>query len=278
MKKVKFLPIALAVSLGMVMLACSQPVGYVSDNNEAAQTVIPLVASPATAWVNIDLTEQFLGRYCRVIATVTITENSASGPAIAGATVYGNWSGDYSGTVLCRTDFGGRVRVLTNFFTRESGTVTFTVTKIVKNGQEYILSGETSDSTSSGVEYDLTIASTAGGNVTIPGEGTFPYDGERVVDLVATPDAGYRFVEWTGDVGTIADVYDATTTITMNGDYAVTANFVAMYDLTISSAEGGSVTEPGEGVFTYDEGTVVDLVATPDAGYRFDQWTGDVGT
>jgi hypothetical protein len=127
-------------------------------------------------------------------------------------------------------------------------------------------------------QYGLTISSTEGGSVTEPGEGVFTYDEGTVVDLVATPGEGYRFVDWTGDVGTIADVYDASTTITMNGDYSISANFVKQYDLTISSTEGGSVTEPGEGVFTYDEGTVVDLVAEPEEGYRFDAWTGDVGT
>jgi len=74
-------------------------------------------------------------------------------------------------------------------------------------------------------EYDLTISSTAGGNVTTPGEGTFTYDEGEDVTLVVTPDSGYRFVEWTGDIGTIADDEDATTTITMNGDYTITANF-----------------------------------------------------
>jgi hypothetical protein len=127
-------------------------------------------------------------------------------------------------------------------------------------------------------QYGLTISSTEGGSVTEPGEGVFTYDEGTVVDLVATPGEGYRFVDWTGDVGTIADVYDASTTITMNGDYSISANFVKQYDLTISSTEGGSVTEPGEGVFTYDEGTLVDLVAEPEEGYRFDAWTGDVGT
>jgi hypothetical protein len=126
--------------------------------------------------------------------------------------------------------------------------------------------------------YNLAISSTEGGSITEPSEGTFTYDAGTVVDLVATPDDGYRFVEWTGDVGTIADVNAAATTITMNGDYSITANFVAIYDLTISSTEGGSVTEPGEGTFTYDAGTVVDLVATPDDGYRFVEWTGDVST
>jgi len=74
-------------------------------------------------------------------------------------------------------------------------------------------------------KYDLTISSTAGGNVTDPGEGTFIRDEGTDVNLVATPDSGYRFVEWTGDVDDIADDEDATTTITMNDDYTITANF-----------------------------------------------------
>jgi len=48
------------------------------------------------------------------------------------------------------------------------------------------------------------------------------------------------------------------------------------YTLTIHSGAGGSVTEPGEGVFTYQAGKVVDLVATPDQDYRLARWTGDV--
>jgi len=127
-------------------------------------------------------------------------------------------------------------------------------------------------------EYDLTISSTEGGSVTTPGEGTFTYDGGTVLSLVAEAEEGYKFVNWTGHVGTIADVNDATTTITMQGDYSITANFGAAYDLTISSTAGGSVTTPGEGTFTYGEGTVLDLVAVADEGYLFDEWTGDVGT
>lgn len=75
------------------------------------------------------------------------------------------------------------------------------------------------------VQYNLTMASTTGGSATAPGEGTFPYDKGTVVNLVASPVSGYRFVKWTGDVGTVADVNAATTTITINGNYAITANF-----------------------------------------------------
>jgi hypothetical protein len=44
------------------------------------------------------------------------------------------------------------------------------------------------------------------------------------------------------------------------------------------STTGSSVTIPGEGTFTYGEGTVPDLVAEAYAGHLFDEWTGDVST
>jgi hypothetical protein len=125
---------------------------------------------------------------------------------------------------------------------------------------------------------NLTTNSTGGGSVTTLGEDTFTYDEGTVVDLLAVADEGYRFVNWTGNVSTIYDVYAAATTITMNDDYSITAEFVAIYNLTTNSTGGGSVTEPSEGVFTYDEGTVVDLIAAADACYEFINWTGDVGT
>ncbi len=130
-------------------------------------------------------------------------------------------------------------------------------------------------------QYILTISSTPGGEVTTPGEGMFIYDAETVVDLVAEPSEHYHFVGWTGDVGTIAGVYDASTTITMDSSYSITANFELVegwYSLTISSTEGGSVTEPGEGISTHAANTTVDLVAEPDEHYHFGNWTGNVGT
>jgi uncharacterized repeat protein (TIGR02543 family) len=130
------------------------------------------------------------------------------------------------------------------------------------------------------LSYDLTTNSTADGSVTTPGEGTFPYDCGTVVDLVAEAEEGYRFVNWTGDIAGIADVEDAITTITTNGDYSVTANFeqtpLDQFGLIISSTAGGTVTAPGEGTFAYDQGTGVNLVAEAEEGYRFVNWTGDV--
>jgi outer membrane protein assembly factor BamB len=73
--------------------------------------------------------------------------------------------------------------------------------------------------------YFLTIAPPAAGSVIAPGEGIFAYDWGTVVELVAEAEEGYCFVEWTGDVGTIADVNAAETTITMEGNYEIAARF-----------------------------------------------------
>jgi hypothetical protein len=129
--------------------------------------------------------------------------------------------------------------------------------------------------------YSLTISSTPGGEVTTPGEGMFLYDDETVVDLVAEADPHYHFVNWTGDVGTIANVNNASTTITMDDSYSITANFEldpGWHSLTTSSTPGGSVTTPGEGIFVYAANTTVDLVAEAGEHYHFGNWTGDVST
>jgi polyhydroxybutyrate depolymerase len=90
-------------------------------------------------------------------------------------------------------------------------------------------------------KYYLAIYNTLGGSVTTPDQETFsnvksageymffyPGTGNTVVDLEAVPDdSSYEFVNWTGDVDTIEDVNDATTTITItpDKDYEITANF-----------------------------------------------------
>jgi uncharacterized protein YkwD len=151
-------------------------------------------------------------------------------------------------------------------------------TTITMNGDYFIIANFAKITVT---HYTLTVA-VSGSGFTSPAVGQHTYVAGTVVPIIATPASGYRFVNWTGNVGTIANVTAASTTITMNGDYSITANFgetsMERFDLTTSSTTGGSVTVPGEGTFTYDAATVIGLTATPDAGYRFAGWTGDVGT
>ena len=129
------------------------------------------------------------------------------------------------------------------------------------------------------LSYDLTTDSTDGGAVTSPGEDIFTYDCGTVVPLVAAAEEGSYFVNWSGDVDTIANISAPTTSITMMGDYSITANFELIppgqFVLTTSSTAGGSVATPGEGTSPYDEGTTVDLVAEAEECYEFVNWTGD---
>lgn len=149
-------------------------------------------------------------------------------------------------------------------------------------GLTITMTGETGET-----EFDLTASSAHGGWVEVPGEGVFTYIAGTVVDLKAIAADGFRFVEWTGDTGSIVDVESAETTITVDADYSITATFEeepvapaprGQHILVVTSTGGGNVTVPGEGAFAYDGGTEVDLVAEPAEGYRFSEWTGDVST
>ena len=73
--------------------------------------------------------------------------------------------------------------------------------------------------------HQLSISSTAGGSVISPGEGTFAYKEGKTVRLVARSALGYAFVGWSGDVGTINTINSFSTTITIDGDHSITANF-----------------------------------------------------
>jgi uncharacterized repeat protein (TIGR01451 family)/uncharacterized repeat protein (TIGR02543 family) len=73
------------------------------------------------------------------------------------------------------------------------------------------------------IQHTLTMAvSPSGGGTTTPPVGDHDYDAGTVVNITAAPAAGYEFVDWTGDV---ANPTSASTTVTMDDDKTVTANF-----------------------------------------------------
>jgi uncharacterized repeat protein (TIGR02543 family) len=124
-------------------------------------------------------------------------------------------------------------------------------------------------------QYTLTINTVGSGSVTKnPDQAT--YASGTSVELTATADAGWEFSGWSGDLtgSTNPD------TITMNSDKTVTATFTEIpavqYTLTISVV-GSGTTDPAVGVYTYDEGTLVSVTATPDSGWLFDHWELDGG-
>jgi len=72
--------------------------------------------------------------------------------------------------------------------------------------------------------HTLTLAVKGKGS-TSPLAGQHTYAAGTVVSITAAPAGGYRFVGWTGDVDTVANLIAATTSVTMNADYSIVANF-----------------------------------------------------
>jgi hypothetical protein len=127
-------------------------------------------------------------------------------------------------------------------------------------------------------EYTLSISTSGGGQVTHPAEAVSTYPAGTVVNLTANPNSNHKWINWTGDNATISNVYASSTDIFMNEDYEIVANFCVENRciLKVLSSAGGSVDYPGEGAFIFLPGTLVQLQATPEEGYRFDTWSGDI--
>jgi len=89
------------------------------------------------------------------------------------------------------------------------------------------LNPQTVDLASGGVPgtYTLTMAVSGSGTTDPAADTITTYGAGTEVNIAAEPATGWYFVNWTGDVDTVADVTDPTTQITMNGGYTVTANF-----------------------------------------------------
>ncbi len=118
--------------------------------------------------------------------------------------------------------------------------------------------------------YNLTVDTNGNGTVNLdPTGGT--YEEGTTVNLTATPDTGWEFSGWSGDLSGS----NSSESITMDSDKTVTAEFTQItHTLTVNvtPSAGGSVSPNGG---TYNYGEDVTLTATPNTGYDFVQWTGD---
>lgn len=121
-------------------------------------------------------------------------------------------------------------------------------------------------------QYDLEVNVATGGTVATS---SGPYYHFGVYDLNATPAVGYDFTQWTGADDDIADVNDSTTTIKMDSDANVTAVFTEKsYLVTVSSTSGGDAN--GSGIFLHSQ--ILSITASPQVGYKFTGWSGDIGS
>jgi len=162
---------------------------------------------------------------------VTLTATPATGWSFSG------WSGDLTGTTNPATITMSANRTVTATFTQNTYTLT---ANVVGSGS-------------------------VGKN---PDQTTYTYG--QAVTLTATPQAGWSFTGWSGDLtGTTNPA-----TITMDAAKTVTATFIQnMYTLAAGNDGHGTVTlNPAGG--TYAHGTTVTLTPNPVTGYQFSSWSG----
>ena len=130
--------------------------------------------------------------------------------------------------------------------------------------------------------YSVTAkANPAEGGTTVieGGEGTiavrdgrlFLRGGNAVCTMKATPNEGYRFVNWTEGDTIISEVAEDTIEA-VTQDLSLTANFeLNKYAITVRADPEAGGTVSGGGTYTY--GQQVTLTATPKKGYTFDYWS-----
>jgi hypothetical protein len=125
-------------------------------------------------------------------------------------------------------------------------------------------------------QYSISLTANTGGQVSItPTAG--PWEHFKVYPILATPNPGYQFVNWTGNTNSINSLTISTTdfnnSLAITGPISLSANFsLADYNVTATVASGnGNVT--GSGSYTINDNPQVSAVA--DTGWHFAQWSGD---
>lgn len=121
----------------------------------------------------------------------------------------------------------------------------------------------------------VSVNDSSAGTATVNGESSITLNEGETATLVATPNEGYMFKNWTlnGTETSREAIYRITATAP--ADYI--ANFeeiTAVTEVTIKaeSTTGGTATVNGTAETTVAIGTAITLTATPDDGYRFVEW------
>lgn len=152
-------------------------------------------------------------------------------------------------------------------FTKYTGTITTTVTDKFRTAMvaDYVWTFTTIPL--------LTISASPSAGGTVVGAGTFAQG--STVTVNATPNTGYTFTSWTDSGTTTIASASPSYQFKMAGNRALVANFTlippAKFAVVLSSnpAAGGSTYGSG----SYDVGSTVTVIESPNPGYTFVNWT-----
>ncbi len=254
-----------------------------SDGTYAAGTVVTLTANPAAGYAFSGWSGDASGSDTYAQVTMTAHRNvtasfvelryslSLGSNPPAGGTIVANpapgGDGKYGyGTVVTLTANAGTDYGFSNWSGDASGSSN--PVQITMNSDKSVTANFIV------LRYALTLTGSPAGSGSVAANPLPDGDGKyalgAVVTLTATPAAGFVLANWSGDASGSSNP----TTVTMNGNKNVTANFADGQVLTLNVVKGeyGTVTvEPN--LPLYAPGTVVTLTATPIEGKSFNEWT-----
>ena len=178
--------------------------------------------------------------YAKANDLVTLTSNPETGYVLE------DW--------VVTDEYNNNVPVTDNSFTMPEADVTVSATFIL-------------------ADYEVNVVANPTNGGTVTGSSTYHYN--DMVHVTATPSAGYEFYGWNIPTATPQWVYGvADTLFQVTGNMTIIAKFnpvttAFQINLHADPAEGGTVSGAGQ----YFYGTQVTIVATPNEGYAFVNWT-----
>jgi len=139
------------------------------------------------------------------------------------------------------------------------------------NPQIVVVNANTTATATFAALFDVATSVTGSGTISLdPPGGTYPAG--TVVNVTATPEAGFAFTGFGGDLGGTTSPQ----ALLVDADKTVSATFSNEVTLSVSAVGPGAVTlEPPGGLYTI--GTSVTVTAVPDADAAFTGWSGGLG-
>ncbi len=121
-------------------------------------------------------------------------------------------------------------------------------------------------------EYSIAATSNPSDGGNIIGSGNYLHGTH--INLIATANEGYEFIDWTDNGVRVST--NASYSFTVNANRALVANFkLKTYTLTTIVFGQGTVDKTPDNA-TYSYGDVVQLTAYPEQGWNFTGWSGDL--
>ena len=117
---------------------------------------------------------------------------------------------------------------------------------------------------------DISASVSPANSGTIIGSGNYNYG--ETVDMIAMPETGYDFANWTENGIQVST--NATYSFTANENRSLVANFelqILGISASVSPANSGTIIGSGN----YNYGETAELIAIPETGYDFVNWTED---